>query len=56
MSNEIKMYLIASTDAKYMYWSNDIGWTDDVEQAEYFTAEEKASVRVPIDGKWEVVK
>ena len=56
MTDSLKMYVIASTDAKYMYWSNDIGWTEDVEAAEYFTAEEKENLRAPIDGKWEAVK
>lgn len=57
------MWLIqAKTDLQNMtfgiaglYWSNEDGWVAR-ESATFFTAAEKDSLRLPIDGEWILVE
>lgn len=37
------------------YWSNRFGWTDDLSEAERFTAEETTLVNLPMEGDWRLV-
>ena len=59
MSNYSKQapYRIASTEISDLYWSNNIGWTDDPFEIDYFTSDEVEQFRqLPIDGKFELAE
>ena len=42
-------YVIKS---KELYWSNQYGWIDNVNDADLFSYEETMMLMLPIDGEW----
>lgn len=49
-----KPWIIVGVDGQD-YWSNEYGWTDCEADATRFTDTERARLRLPLDGKWEMV-
>jgi len=45
------MYAIRNVHDDQLFWSNDLGWVESPDES-VFTAEERKTLSLPIDGKW----